>query len=136
MAKQPEPSVKDKPRKFEHIYKDDDGCESIWKYDLDKFPNGPISVENRYSAEYLKGLKDKMKLAAAEKKYGKLAEMHMALDKVKETRDKKEGKTTPKTDKNTPKPQFNPKEVVTLKTEPKTSKNPPKSPKKTLDNFW
>ena len=37
-----EPSAKDKPRKFEHIYKDDDGCESIWKYDLDKFPNGPI----------------------------------------------------------------------------------------------
>jgi len=40
-------SKTDKPRKFEHIYKDDDGCESIWKYDLDKFPNGPISVENK-----------------------------------------------------------------------------------------
>jgi len=49
-----EPSVKDKPRKFEHIYKDDDGCESIWKYDLDKFPNGPISVENKYPIKYLK----------------------------------------------------------------------------------
>jgi len=136
MAKQPEPSVKDKPRKFEHIYKDDDGSESIWKYDLDKFPNGPISVENKYSTEYLKGLKDKMKLAAAEKKYGKLAEMHMALDKVKEKRDKKEVKTTPKIDKNTPKPQFNPKEVVTLETEPNTPKKPSKSPKKTPDNFW
>jgi len=49
-----EPSVKDKPRKFEHIYKDDDGCESIWKYDLDKFPNGPISVENKYPIKYIK----------------------------------------------------------------------------------
>ena len=34
----------EKPRKFEHIYKDDDGCESIWKYDLDKFPNGPYCL--------------------------------------------------------------------------------------------
>ena len=49
-----EPSSKDKPRKFEHIYKDDDGCESIWKYDLDKFPNGPISVENKYPIKYIK----------------------------------------------------------------------------------
>ena len=49
-----EPSTKDKPRKFEHIYKDDDGCESIWKYDLDKFANGPISVENKYPIKYLK----------------------------------------------------------------------------------
>ena len=49
-----EPNVKDKRRKFEHIYKDDDGCESIWKYDLDKFPNGPISVENKYPAGYIK----------------------------------------------------------------------------------
>ena len=47
-------SKTDKPRKFEHIYKDDDGCESIWKYDLDKFPNGPISVENKYPVKYLK----------------------------------------------------------------------------------
>ena len=62
-----EPSVKDKPRKFEHIYKDDDGCESIWKYDLDKFPNGPISVENKYPTGYIKDLKQKQKLAKAER---------------------------------------------------------------------
>ena len=49
-----EPNSKDKPNKFEHIYKDDDGCESIWKYDLDKFRFGPISVENKYTAKYLK----------------------------------------------------------------------------------
>ena len=57
----------EKPRKFEHIYKDDDGCESIWKYDLDKFPNGPISVENKYPAGYVKDLKQKQKLAKAER---------------------------------------------------------------------
>ena len=62
-----EPSVKDKPRKFEHIYKDDDGFESVWKYDLDKFPNGPISVENKNPAGYIKDLKQKQKLAKAER---------------------------------------------------------------------
>ena len=43
MAKKPEPSVKDKPLKFEHIYEDDE-CISIWKYDKTKFANGPISL--------------------------------------------------------------------------------------------
>ncbi len=62
-----EPNVKDKPRKFEHIYKDDDGGESIWKYDLDKFANGPISVENKYPAGYVKDLKQKQRLAKAER---------------------------------------------------------------------
>ena len=56
----------EKPRKFEVVYKDEDGSESIWKYDLDKFPNGPISVEQKYSAEYLKNYKEKTKLAAAQ----------------------------------------------------------------------
>ena len=52
----------EKPRKFEVVYKDEDGSESIWKYDLDKFPNGPISVEQKYSAEYLKNYKEKTEL--------------------------------------------------------------------------
>jgi hypothetical protein len=136
MAKQPEPSAKDKPRKFEHIYKDADGSESIWKYDLDKFPNGPISVEQRYSAEYLKNEKERLKLAAAEKKYGKLAEMHLALDKVKETRVKKQSKTPPKTPPNTPKSEFNPKEKVTISNEPKTPKTTLKKDKNNPKNFW
>jgi hypothetical protein len=62
-----EPNAKDKPRKFEHIYKDDDGCESIWKYDLDKFANGPISVENKYPAGYTKDLKQRQNLAKAQR---------------------------------------------------------------------
>ncbi len=62
-----EPSSKDKPRKFQHIYKDDDGVESIWKYDLDKFPNGPISVENKFPPHYEKDLKKQQKEAKLEK---------------------------------------------------------------------
>jgi hypothetical protein len=62
-----EPSAKDKPRKFQHIYKDDDGGESIWKYDLDKFPNGPISVEQKYPIGYEKNLKKQQKEAKVEK---------------------------------------------------------------------
>ena len=58
----------EKPRKFEVVYKDDDGTESIWKYDLDKFPNGPISTETKYPAGYMKELKQKQKLAKLEKK--------------------------------------------------------------------
>ncbi len=57
----------EKPRKFQVVYKDDDGGESIWKYDLDKFPNGPISVEMKYPAGYEKTLKKKQKEAKLEK---------------------------------------------------------------------
>jgi hypothetical protein len=82
MARAPEPSMKDKPRKFEHVYKDDDGFESVWKYDLDKFPNGPISVENKYPAGYVKDLKQKQKLAKAERSLS-------ILEKAKAQKNKK-----------------------------------------------
>ena len=58
----------DKPTKFEVTYKDDDGCESVWKYDLKKFPNGPIEVVNKYPAGYDKIMKQRAKLAKLEKK--------------------------------------------------------------------
>jgi hypothetical protein len=66
----------DKPRKFQHVYKDDDGVESIWKYDLDKFPNGPISVENKYPPHYEKKLK-------AQQKEAKLVKKQSTLEKAK-----------------------------------------------------
>lgn len=50
----------EKPRKFEYIFEDED-CTSIWKYDLDKQPFGPISVENKYTAKYLKEMELKRK---------------------------------------------------------------------------
>ena len=40
-----------KPPKFERIYEDDE-CISIWKYDLNKFKNGPIEVEYKYKRGY------------------------------------------------------------------------------------
>lgn len=62
----------EKPTKFEYVYKDDDGVESIWKYDLKKFPNGPISVENKFPAGYDKMMKKQMKEAKLAKKQSTL----------------------------------------------------------------
>lgn len=45
----------EKPIKFEYRFEDDE-CTQIWKYDLKKFPNGPISVETEWKAKYLKEL--------------------------------------------------------------------------------
>jgi hypothetical protein len=43
----------EKPTKFEYIFEDDES-KSIWKYDLNKFKNGPISVEYHWKSHYLK----------------------------------------------------------------------------------
>ncbi len=67
MSRWPEKSP-EKPTKFEVTYKDDDGVESVWKYDLKKFPNGPISVENKFPPHYEKALKKQQKEAKLEKK--------------------------------------------------------------------
>jgi hypothetical protein len=92
MARAVEPTMKDKPRKFEVVYKDDDG-EYIWKYDLDKFPNGPISVENKYTSQFQSEMKKKHKESFAEKRERRLKEMEKQFNK----KDKKSGKepTTP-----------------------------------------
>ena len=45
----------EKRTKFEYIFEDEDS-KSIWKYDLKKQPNGPISVEYQWKAKYLKEL--------------------------------------------------------------------------------
>ena len=45
----------EKSKKFEHIFEDEESV-SIWKYDLSKFPHGPISVEHKWKASYLKEL--------------------------------------------------------------------------------
>lgn len=58
----------EKPTKFEIVYKDDDGVESVWKYDLKKFPNGPIEVTNKFPPHYEKALKKQQKEAKLEKK--------------------------------------------------------------------
>ena len=48
-------SKTEKPTKFEYIFEDDES-KSIWKYDLKKFPKGPVSVEYHWTAHYLKEL--------------------------------------------------------------------------------
>lgn len=70
MAKTETPN--ENPRKFEVVYKDEDGIESVWKYDLDKFSRGPISVENKYPAGYIKEFERKRQIAKSEKKISTL----------------------------------------------------------------
>ncbi len=53
-------SKSEKPTKFEYIYEDEDS-RSIWKYDLKKFQNGPVSVEYHWKAHYLKEMELKRK---------------------------------------------------------------------------
>jgi hypothetical protein len=48
-------SKSEKPKKFEYVFEDADS-KSIWKYDLNKFQNGPVSVEYHWKAHYLKEL--------------------------------------------------------------------------------
>lgn len=48
------------PDKFEYIYEDEDS-KSIWKYDLKKFKNGPISVEYHWKEHYIKDLELRQK---------------------------------------------------------------------------
>jgi hypothetical protein len=86
-------STPNQPRKFQRIYKDDDGCEAIWKYDLDKTTNGPISVEIKYPPGYDKLFKERQKQAALEKK-GKLGELHDAFAKLDAKRKKEKAKQT------------------------------------------
>jgi hypothetical protein len=50
----------EKPRKFEYIFEDEES-KSIWKYDLNKFQNGPVSVEYHWKAHYLKELEIRRK---------------------------------------------------------------------------
>lgn len=47
--------------KFEITYSDED-CDQIWKYDLKKYANGPISVETKWKSHILKTWSDAKKL--------------------------------------------------------------------------
>ena len=82
MGRWPE-KTPEKPTKFEYVFKDDDGFESVWKYDLKKFSRGPIEVINKYPPGYEKMLKKQQKEAKLEKKLS-------TLEKAKA--DKKKGK--------------------------------------------
>jgi hypothetical protein len=57
----------------------------VWKYDTNKFQNGPVSVEIKWTAEYLKENKSPKKPKAE----GKLGELHDAFAKLDAKRKKK-----------------------------------------------
>lgn len=80
MAKTVEPYS---PKVFERTYKDKE-CTMVWKYDLNKFQNGPISVDIKWSNEALKEMSNPNK-----KPDGKLGELHTAFEKL----DKQKKKT-------------------------------------------
>lgn len=60
MSKVKENIKTEKPKKFEYIFEDDEST-SVWKWDLDKNPNGPISVEYKWKAHYLKDVEKRRK---------------------------------------------------------------------------
>jgi len=51
----------EKITKFERFYNNYDGTTEIWKFDLDKQPNGPVEVNISYDKNILKELKSKEK---------------------------------------------------------------------------
>ena len=53
-------------RKFEIAYSDEE-CDQIWKYDLDKYTNGPISVETKWKSHILKEWKEGKKIKSLRK---------------------------------------------------------------------
>ncbi len=83
------------PTQFERTYKDED-CTMVWKYDTNKFQNGPVSVEIKWTAEYLKENKSGRK----SKPEGKLGELHDAFAKLDAKRKKKKPSTPKKRDDN------------------------------------
>jgi hypothetical protein len=47
-----EKTLEDNPKKFTREFTREDGRISVWTYNLDKNPNGPIFVEIKYPSEY------------------------------------------------------------------------------------
>jgi hypothetical protein len=60
MSKVKENIKTEKPKKFEYIFEDEEST-SIWKWDLDKNPNGPVSVEYKWKAHHLKEIEKRRK---------------------------------------------------------------------------
>lgn len=81
MAKQTDNSSE---RQFERTYKDST-CTMVWKYDLDKFANGPVSVDIKWSSDALKEMNNPNK-----KPEGKLGELHTAFEKLDKKKKKKQ----------------------------------------------
>ena len=57
------------PRKFTREFTNFIGIRSVWKYDLDAYPNGPISVENFYPNGFVADVEKENKLPKTQRKY-------------------------------------------------------------------
>jgi hypothetical protein len=55
------------PRKYTRVYEDEYAIET-WSFDIDKFRNGPISVDIKYKAGAEKAMKQNAKQVKQEKK--------------------------------------------------------------------
>ena len=55
------------PRKYTRVYEDEYAVET-WSFDVDKFRNGPISVDIKYKAGAEKAMKQNAKQVKQEKK--------------------------------------------------------------------
>ena len=55
------------PRKYTRVYEDEYAVET-WSFDIDKFRNGPISVDIKYKAGAEKAMKQNAKQVKQEKK--------------------------------------------------------------------
>jgi hypothetical protein len=62
----------EKPRKYTRVYEDEYAIET-WSFDIDKFRNGPISVDIKYKA----GAEKAMKLNAKQTKQDKKSARQM-----------------------------------------------------------
>ena len=57
------------PRKFTREFTNFKGIRSVWKYDLDYYPNGPISVETFYPNGFVSDAEKEDKLPKTQRKY-------------------------------------------------------------------
>jgi hypothetical protein len=58
-----------KPMKFIREYKSKNGGRSVWTYDLNKAPNGPISIEEFYPTNFVSEAEIEAKLPKTQRKY-------------------------------------------------------------------
>jgi hypothetical protein len=57
------------PRKFTRESTNFKGIRSVWKYDLDYYPNGPISVEIFYPSGFVSDAEKEAKLPKTQRKF-------------------------------------------------------------------
>jgi hypothetical protein len=49
----PKLEIQETPRNYTREFIDDEGVKTIWKYDLDKFTNGPVEVDIIYPKDWI-----------------------------------------------------------------------------------